>query len=81
MAASTAMTLQKERSLYLSMVNNAIAEEGPDSWQARLARTFLEDVEDDLLKVSLQSSLPGHDVRNFCLVGVANGHVFHQRNL
>ena len=66
MDASTAMNLQEERKLYLSMVYKAIAEEGSDSWQAQLARTFLEDVEADLLKISMQYAPPSHDVRNFC---------------
>ena len=81
MAASKAMTLKEERSLYLSMVNNAIAEEGPDSWQARLARAFLEEVEDDLLKISMQCAPPSHEVRDFCQVSVSNVHVLQQRNL
>ena len=66
MDASTAINLQEERKLYLSMIYNAIAEEGPDSWQAQLARAFVEDVEADLLKISMQCAPPSPDVRNFC---------------
>ena len=68
MGASTAMNLQEERELYLSMMYNAIAEEGPDSWQAQLARAFVEDVEADLLKISMQCAPRSHDSRNFCQV-------------